>query len=193
MAGHRRDDYKGDDRWTIRIPDGQPADPTPEQREGSRKSPEVSPDALAAFFGPDSFSTLPDKPLLVDDLLYIPNSVNISGINTYNFRLIDDGSSYLKFSYINSIDMLKYRISIGIDFDKDTIVGSTNLTAYLTSSDGNIISEEFVIQDNLPGSQYLFYFFDLIELINDNTYYVSLKKQSDFDVTSIYLSILYVV
>jgi hypothetical protein len=51
MAGYRKDDTKGDERWTIRIPDGQPADPTPEQRELSAKFPEISQDALAAFLG----------------------------------------------------------------------------------------------------------------------------------------------
>ena len=51
MAGYRKDDYKGDDHWTIRIPDGQPADPTPEQRELNAKFSEVSPDALAAVLG----------------------------------------------------------------------------------------------------------------------------------------------
>jgi hypothetical protein len=51
MAGYWKDDLKGDDRWTIRIPEGKPAEPTPEQREASARTPEVSADALAAYLG----------------------------------------------------------------------------------------------------------------------------------------------
>jgi hypothetical protein len=51
MAGYWKDDTKGEDRWTIRIPDGAPAAPTPEERERNAKSPEISSEALAAFMG----------------------------------------------------------------------------------------------------------------------------------------------
>lgn len=51
MAGYRKDDTKGEDRWTIRIPDGQSAEPTREQRELDAKFPEISGEAMAAFMG----------------------------------------------------------------------------------------------------------------------------------------------
>jgi hypothetical protein len=51
MAGYWKDDRKGENRWTIRIPDGQPAEPTAEQRELIARFPEINPDALSAFMG----------------------------------------------------------------------------------------------------------------------------------------------
>ena len=51
MAGYRKNDHKGDERWTIRIPDGHPADPPPEQIENSAEFPEIGSEALAAFMG----------------------------------------------------------------------------------------------------------------------------------------------
>lgn len=50
MAGYQQDDMKGEDRWTIRLPD-EPKTGDPPQQEANAGLPPVSADVLAAILG----------------------------------------------------------------------------------------------------------------------------------------------
>jgi hypothetical protein len=65
MAAYRKDEYKGDGLWTIRIPDALQAAPPPEQMANSAKFPEISGEAMAAVMG--QFQTAEELEALLKD------------------------------------------------------------------------------------------------------------------------------